>query len=82
MYLPKSMLDQVAYYEKRVVTLYDGYSTHITIHFKQWWKRSKTFKFKWFCKFRSGDWSSWESSDDAAKLEVQLIQHFKDKGEL
>ena len=79
MHLPLELLDQVEYYEKYVVEPFwsSGFRTKITLHFKQWWKPRKTFKFKWdFVCVKDWETTTWKPSMDAIRLEQQLLEYF------
>lgn len=81
MYLPRRYLNKVEYYEKRVVEAFwcEGFRTIITLHFKQWWKPRKKFKFDWrFVATTGYGTTTWSPSEEAVIFERLLIQHFKD----
>ena len=82
MYLSKSLLDQVKYYEKKVVENFwsNGFTTKIIIHFKQWWKPSKTFKFRYvFVRYIDNHTTSWRPAPEANTLERQLLNYLMEK---
>lgn len=80
MILPKSLLDQVEYYEIRTIANTSGYTTKIVLHFKQWWKPRKVLKFKWeYVKHKSEDVTVWKPTTEDIQTMVCLQQYFKDK---
>ena len=77
MILPTEFLAQVEYYECTTVKNFEGYSTEITLHFKQWWRRRKVFRFKWDRVSIDYRKSTWKEDSEAAELRLQLSKHFR-----
>lgn len=59
------------YYEYTVVVAQSNYFSVITLHFKQWWKRSKTFRIMWNST-DSARLTRWSESPDSIELRDQL----------
>jgi hypothetical protein len=79
MILPKSLLEQVEYYEvKRCNTVY-GIHTKIILHFKKWWKWRKVFKFVWDVSRRVEDTTYFKETEELVSVQQQLEEYFKGK---
>jgi len=46
----KKFLDSISYYRQYNKESISGYYTIVEIHFVQWWKFKKKFKFHWSCE--------------------------------
>jgi hypothetical protein len=78
MILSKSLLGQVDYYETKVVEGVNGYYTKVILHFKQWWKPKKVFRFDWkYIKKVDKDTSLYRMPEEAQFVLKQLEEYFK-----
>lgn len=80
MLLPKSLLDKLEFYSTTVTRIRKGFEnrpcTQVTIHFKKWYRPSKTFTFEWICSKIEDDIRTYTEVPEAVELINQLKKYF------
>lgn len=78
MILPVSLLRKVEYYEvSQDPHSAGGYVTHVTLHFKSWWRRKNVISFRWDFKGRDERTSTWTEPAECTELKACLKQYFE-----
>jgi len=85
MILPKDLLDQISYYEYNTQRVNRFATNTLTqskfiLHFKQWWKPSKTIFINWLQRTtQDGDLLIFEEPDESRELRDQLHLYIQDR---